>query len=87
MPGMSPRQLLRRRHSEILADLSSQTIVDLIVAWNGRPRVLNGVVPPRVPTAFAKQLTSVVTKMADELATLHTLIEASSKSSPAASIA
>jgi len=47
------------RDSEILADLSGEEIVDLVVARDGRSLVLRGIVPPRVAAALPQQLAAM----------------------------
>jgi hypothetical protein len=72
-------------NTKILADLTSQVVIDLTMSRYCRTLVLTGIVPPRMPTTFPQQLTTVSSKMAKKLIPLHKAIGVSSNPSPAAS--
>ena len=46
-------------NAQVLADFLCQIVVDLGMAGNGGACIQRGIVPPRVPTAFAKQFAAV----------------------------
>lgn len=62
---------LWHRNLEILADFSSKHLVDFPMPRNGRGFTGTAVDKYRMFSAFAKQHTTVLLEMADEVKTLH----------------
>ena len=68
----------RHRYSKVLADFSSEMVVDFAVPGNGTAPVLRGVMPPGVISAFPEQGAAMGSQMSQQIATLHTAILSSS---------
>lgn len=81
-PATSPSR--KTRNFQVLADLTSQVIVDFCVTRDGRSCIQGRLVPPGMFCAFTEQLAAMLSQMTEKRLAFHTAIGASSKSPPAA---
>ena len=80
-------ELLRNRDAEIATDFSSEVVADLGVPRHGASLAQRWVVPPRMPSTFTKERTSMRRQVSQQIAALHTAISSSSNPLPAALLA
>lgn len=71
------------RNTEILTDLPSKFVRDLVMSRHCGTAIQFRVMPPRMASAFAKKLTTVRRQVSQKLFALHTAIGNSRYPSPA----